>query len=178
MLGGSIGGYFIGDMLARDHSYAEGDASALSLAMGFGAVIPLVNLLAAKVTDHTVLAGFTIAGSVAATVAVHEATRNTGFTSGQGLILSLGTLAGTVMGTGFALIAKSDFQTGVLLASLGTIAGYSITFITLANSRSANSNAHSTDRSSLDLQFNPVGIVTALKGNLGTSEIAGVRYHF
>jgi hypothetical protein len=177
-LAGSIGGYFLGDILARNHSYADGDATALSLAASFGAIIPLMNLAAADVNDHTVLAGMTIAGSIAAAAIIHEATRNTGFTTGQGLTLSLGTLAGTLMGSGLGLLAKADFQAGVMLASLGTIAGYGITFVTMAHSQSATSHVRSQDKGSLDIQLNPVGIVTAFKGSLATSELAGVKYHF
>jgi len=170
-LAGSIGGYYAGYLLSTDHPYSDGDATVLWLGAALGGVIPLANLSAANVTDHVSLPLLSIAGSIAATAALHHATRFTHFTQSQALYIGLATAAGSLTGLGISLIAKGSGQTNVALASLGAIGGFCLAFAT----------THITPRESkttgsLNIQLNPTAL---LAGDVARPvQLAGLSYTF
>ena len=170
-LAGSVGGYYAGYLLAMDHPYSDGDATVLWLGATLGGVIPLVNLLEANVNDHVTLPLLSIAGSIAATAALHQATRSTNFTSSQAFNIVLATTAGGLALAGISLIAKGSEQTSVALASIGAVGGFCLAFAT----------THTTQRvskttGSLNIQLNPTALLASHVAR--PVPLAGLSYTF
>ncbi len=184
LLAGSVGGYFAGDFLARDHQYEAGDATALGLAATLGGAIPLVNLPLAGVDDHILWPGISMLGSIGAMYAAHEATRHTRFMQSQGTMIALGTAAGVLLGTGVALIAKSDPQSGFLLGSAGALAGYIASFSIQAHAHQGYGDAQEESPSKFHIGVNPTGLVQAFNPQWAANDktpvspILNVSYHW
>ena len=136
-----------------------------------GGAIPLANLTAAEATDHVTIPLLSIAGSIAATAAMHEATRYTNFTQSQGFNIGLATLAGGLTLTGISLLAKGSTQTSVALASIGAVGGFCLAF---ANTTTTPRVSKSTG--SLNIQLNPAALFATRVA--APVPLAGLSYTF
>ncbi|MCC7262628.1 MAG: hypothetical protein IT369_08925 [Candidatus Latescibacteria bacterium] len=125
-------GLYAGDWLAQHRDYTRGDAYVLRAGgfLGALAALPLVNLTGTESKRAHV--GGAMAGMAIGTGINDRLLQKQDFSFGQGLIISGGELAGTLLGLGLTYLADTDGHFDDLAyfssAALGGLGGFTLTF--------------------------------------------------
>lgn len=121
-----------GNLLAKDQPYTRGDAYVLEGASLLGAYIPLAVLDLFDVKGGKTYAAASMAGAGAGLYLAHGSLlRGKDFTTGQGILIQLGTLGGGLIGAGIAYLLSSNRGNGTLLltsSAIGALGGFAITY--------------------------------------------------
>jgi hypothetical protein len=137
-LAGSAAGFAAGALMAQNHTYTRGNASAVLTAGVYGTYIPLAiyaSAIAYNTSNNpsTGLALIGIAGNVGGVILANDLMQDRHFSTAEGTAVILGTTAGFLIGSGvgYILTSSSGFQSsawGFTIPSvMGTIAGFAIT---------------------------------------------------
>lgn len=153
-LGFSAAGYAIGTAMSNSRHYTAGDATILANLGMLGAIVPPSLLSVTDSEDENLYIGAAIAGSIGGLVLGHSLLAERDFTSSQGSYVSLGTLAGGVMGLGVVFLTNTDSGKAYAIAgSAGATLGFALMYGGYADQAAAASKSLS-----LDVQVNPVGL--------------------
>lgn len=175
VLAGAAAGLALGYPIARRRRYSAGDVTVVSAAGYLGAYtgLALVDMFEPDINDGSDGGRWYAAGGMAGTVAGllvgDRLVRPTEFSEGQGWLIALGTVAGGAVGLGGAYLLVGDTEDSgdsrVYLAasSVGAMAGYGITFRSLA----PDAQRAESGMEAFDVQVNPVGAALALSGSAG-----------
>lgn len=124
-LSGSMVGLGTGDMLARKGKYSVGDAYVVRASAGLGAMVPIAVLSLMDTQNPKSYTAGAMVGSFAGLILGHEVVKNTNYTFQQGLMLHMGTIAGSLVGLGAGYMFFKDNGKALITSStLGAIAGY------------------------------------------------------
>lgn len=107
-LAGSAAGLYAGRRLSRMEPYTEGDVTVLGTAGGLGFYTTAAALELTDVSSPRLGAALLMAGTTAGMAVGRRLSHDVDFTRGQGVFLSLGTLAGGLFGAGLATIIEGD----------------------------------------------------------------------
>lgn len=161
---GSAAGIASGVLLAKNQSYTKGDALVLRGAGFLGAYVPLAAMVIAEPSNekaYTVAATF---GSVAGIAMGHILTKENDFTTGQGILICLGEVAGGLIGLGTGYLITPDARelekVLVTTSALGAIGGFAL--ITSIYTKKAKAEDKSY---SFNLNLNPYGLLGLATGN-------------
>lgn len=161
LLLGSGMGMFGGALLANAQPYTRGDAYVVRATGFLGAYTPIAILDIAGVEEGKVYLATSMLGAVGGIGLGHILTKDKDFTTGQGTLITLGELAGGLVGLGFAyLISPSKSPASevfTMSTSLGAIAGFWITY------RSFATDAHKPEgHSSWGIHISPSMPMTSI----------------
>jgi hypothetical protein len=157
---GSAGGMIAGNVLSNQQPYTRGDAIVLEGAGLLGAYIPIAALDLFGVEGGKTYDAASMLGSVAGLALAHGSLlRGKDFTTGQGVLIQLGTLGGALTGAGIAYLLSSSRADGTLFltsSAIGAVGGFAITYSLFskeAQTREGNS--------SWNLNLFPGGLLTS-----------------
>jgi len=158
---GSAAGLGAGNLLANDQPYTRGDAFILEATGLLGAFIPIAALDLTGVKDGKTYTAVSMAGGVAGLALAHASLlRGRDFTTGQGLIVQLGTLGGALTGIGMAYLLSSNGADETLFltsSTVGAFGGFALTYNLFSK------EAQTAEKgSSWDLHLLPVGLLSPL----------------
>ena len=129
---GSGMGFVAGNLLAKDQPYTRGDAFVLEGTSLLGAYIPLAALDLFGVKGGKTYTAASMAGAVTALYVAHGyLLRGKDFTTGQGIMIQLGTLGGGLIGAGIAYLLSSDRGDATLFltsSAIGALGGFALTY--------------------------------------------------
>jgi hypothetical protein len=130
---GSAGGLIAGGLLASDQSYTRGDAFVLEGAGLLGSYVPLAALELLGVESGKTYIAASMLGSVAGIALAHGSlVRGKDFTTGQGVLIQLGTVGGALAGAGIAyLVSPRGNGDGTLFltsSAIGAVGGFALTY--------------------------------------------------
>lgn len=163
VLVGSGAGITTGAMLAKYMRYSRGDVMVLRTASMLGALLPIGVLSSGKDADDEVIAASAMVGSVAGAVLGHQFVRSQHFTTEQGRIISLGTIAGGLFGFGIVAGSESaDNGTYWLAGTIGATCGFLATSLTTLGQNRAPKRMSSQD---LEFSINPIGLADATRSD-------------
>ncbi len=157
---GSAAGYYFGKRLADMHEYTLGDAIALRSTMLIGGLVSntLVNYVANESHKSEPYTIGTIVGCAAGAYFGKTQLDGKDLTNGQGILVGLGSTAGSLIGLGFGFLIMPDEveNANYLLtgASIGALGGYFLTFGSIEN-RLAHNISEELD---INLTFNPAAL--------------------
>jgi hypothetical protein len=177
-LAGAAGGVALGPPLARRRDYSVGDVTALSTAgyLGGYAGLALVDMF--QVDHDQWYAAGAMAGNAAGLFVGDRLVRRTEFTPGQGWLVALGTVAGGAVGLGGAYLLVGDdddhedpSRVYFAASTLGAVAGYGVTFRSLAPDAPRFPQGSRSGAGGLDLRLHTVGVVLAASGAGGGRQV-------
>lgn len=162
MLLGSAAGMFGGSQLAAHRRYSYGDASVMRDVILLGVLASQMVTRWSDPEGTKPYIGAAMAGSGVGLAAGDFLVRDTDFSAGQSVLVTLGTLAGGTLGLGLAYLTTlngSDHGGLVVTAStLGAGAGFAATYLSFR----AEARRAQTDRSSWRLELSPVALAAGL----------------
>jgi len=171
MLGGSAGGFLLGNTMANAQSYTAGDAHVTAATSLLGGFVPL--FFAEMIdpdgdnSDGKLHIGGVMLGATGGMLIGGELVRGKDFTTSQATYIGLGELAGGLLGLGVSYLLTSE-TTGnnralyLGVSSAGAVGGFGL----LYNLMSKESRA-TTDMEEgflYDFDISPSGIATLLRG--------------
>jgi hypothetical protein len=148
VLSGAGLGLVAGRMITRHQDYTRGDAYLLGHSGLLGSWLAITTYLLADGEDGQTGAAIATTGALAGLALGHRLGRGRDFTSGQGIMIGLGELAGALVTTGLAYVLSPDSMTDREEAKLYTSAialGSAAGFYTLyrsAEEKAASSHRH------------------------------------
>ena len=158
---GSAAGYYFGKKLADKHEYTLGDAITLRTTLFMGALVSSTIVSYLTPSDYDDSKAYSIgaiAGSAAGVYFGMKQLEGRDLTNGQGVLIGLGSTAGSLIGLGFGfLILPEASDSPDLLftgASLGAIGGYLLTSRILEKKIAFKKN----DNFDINLSFNPAAL--------------------
>jgi hypothetical protein len=164
MLLGSAAGMFGGAQLAAHRAYSYGDATVMRDAILLGVFAGLM------VTDWSVPEGHkpfiqaAMVGSVVGLAAGDFLVRDTEFTNGQSVMVTLGTLAGAAVGLGFGNITTSHIDDNGRYLMTASMVGSALGFAATYRSFLREAKRAQTDRSSWRLELSPAALAVNAPG--------------
>lgn len=154
---GSGAGLLAGKYLAGNQPYTRGDAYVLGGAGFLGAYIPVALVDIADPDDGKVYTAAAMLGSVFGLGLGDRLVRGKDFSTGQGRLITLGEMAGGLIGLGVAYIVSSEDENSALYLNsiaLGATAGFWLMY------RSFAKDARSYEQSSSwNIQLAPEGLL-------------------
>jgi hypothetical protein len=159
LLGSGVG-FVAGSLLAKDQPYTRGDSFVLEATSLLGAYIPLATLDLFGVKGGKTFTAASMAGAVAALYVAHGyLLRGKDFTTGQGIMIQLGTLGGGLMGAGIAYLLSSDRGDATLFltsSAIGALGGFALTYGQFSGQAQTKESS-----SSWRLNLNPTGLLAS-----------------
>ena len=132
VLVGSAGGLIAGDLLTNRQPYTRGDAFILEGAGLLGAYLPIAALDLFDVEAGKTYTAVSMAGSVAGLALAHQSlVRGKDFSTGEGILVQLGTVGGALVGAGIAYLLSSDRGDETLFltsSAIGALGGFAYTY--------------------------------------------------
>lgn len=176
-LGAGVATVAAGRWMSRDDSYTVGDGRALRATGFLGATVgAAAGDLFTDEDDKAVLLGL-VAGAGVSTLLGHNFLVNElDFTSGQGLLVLTGQIAGGLVGLGIGVLidenAESDLFTSA--AALGSLAGYGLAYGAFKDEaarahRNRASGGQGAAEGGVDVQFQLSGLLLPLMNKGGPS---------
>lgn len=163
VLVGSGAGITTGALLTKHLRYSRGDVMVLRTASMLGALLPIGALSSGKDADDEVIAASAMIGSVAGAVLGHQLVRSQHYTTEQGRIISLGTIAGGLFG--FGIVAGHgtlDNGTYWLAGTIGATCGFLVTSLTTLDQNKPRQRMSSDN---LEFSINPIGLADAARSD-------------
>ena len=157
----SAAGYYFGKKFADKHEYTLGDAIALRTTIFTGALvsITLVDYFSHEYESTKPYTVGTILGSAIGGYLGMRHLRNKDLSTGQGILIGLGTTAGCLIGLGFGALIMPENADGpdILLtgASLGAIGGYLLSSNAIIKKLAFNQNKNFD----INFAFNPAALL-------------------
>ncbi len=179
----SAAGYYFGKKFADKHEYTLGDAIALRTTIFTGALvsITLVDYFSDEYESSKPYTVGTILGSAIGGYLGMRHLRNKDLSTGQGILIGLGTTAGCLIGLGFGALIMPENADGpdILLtgASLGAIGGYLLSSNAIMKKLAFNQN----ENFDINFAFNPAALLIKNTNNLRPDyipSVAAVRITF
>lgn len=165
---GSAAGYYFGKKLADRHEYTLGDAITLRTTLFMGGLVSntIVNYFVPDNNDNSKpYTMATIAGCAAGTYFGMKQLEGKNLTNGQGILIGLGSTAGSLIGLGLGFLAmpEDSNNTDILFtgASLGAIGGYFLSSKFIRKKIAYNNNNFD-----INLAFNPTALFLQNSNNL------------
>jgi hypothetical protein len=157
---GSAGGMIAGNLLTNHQPYTRGDAFVLEGAGLLGAYIPIAALDLFGVEGGKTYEAASMLGSVAGLALAHGSLlRGKDFTTGQGVLVQLGTLGGALTGAGIAYLFSSSRGDGTLFltsSAIGALGGFALTYSLFSKDAQTREGS-----SSWNLNLFPGGLLTS-----------------
>jgi hypothetical protein len=182
ILVGSGVGLVAGHLLAKDQPYTRGDAFVLEGTSLLGAYVPLAMLDLFNVKSGKTYTAVSMAGAVTGLYLAHGyLLRGKDFTTGQGIMIQLGTLGGGLIGAGIAYLLSSDRGDGTLLltsSAIGAVGGFALTYGQFSGQAQAKESS-----SSWRLNLNPAGLLASKfmkdpSGSIARLPFLNLEYRF
>lgn len=165
MLLGSAAGMLGGSQLAAHRAYSYGDASVMRDATLLGVFAGIMVTDWYNPDGHKPFIAAAMAGSAAGLAVGDFLVRDTEFTNGQSVMVTLGTLAGMAVGLGVGNVTTSNVDDNgrylLTTSMVGSALGFAATYRSfLPEARRAH-----TDRSSWRLELSPAALVMNAPGS-------------
>jgi len=162
ILGGSILGISSGLFLNKHTNYTRGDAFALRTSGLLGASIPATILFAADISGDNSGKYYSLSASLGAISGLafgHVLAKKNDFTTNQGVLIQLGTLAGGAMGLGLTYLVTDEDHAIVSAGTIGALLGYGLLTSSFAKRKSLKKD----NRVSFNFSLNPNAILSFSK---------------
>jgi hypothetical protein len=160
MLAGSALGLAGGSALAAHRSYTYGDAVVMRDGILLGVfAAEMVTRWFDPSHDKTYISA-AMAGSAVGLVAGDRLVRNTDFTSGQSVVITLGMIAGGLFGLGAAYVTRPE-DNGMLEITTSMV-GAGIGFAATYHSLGAQARHAAVQQSSWRMEFSPAALAVSL----------------
>jgi len=155
---GSATGLLTGTFLANQQPYSRGDAAVLRAVGILGAYVPLAMVDFTNPKDKRYYTATSMIGSIVGLRLGHTLVKGKDFSTGYGTLITLGELAGGLVGLGGAYLVSSENAENSSLfltsSSIGAMAGFWLMY------RSFEQEAQISEKgSSWNFNFNPEGLV-------------------
>jgi hypothetical protein len=183
LLGGGIG-YFVGNLITNSQNYTVGDASILANCGLLGAYVPFVINALTETESGEAVVGTALLGAAAGFYIGDRLVVGKDFTKSQGTYISIGTLAGGLLGgaLGFLIEGKdlnSDGKMVALFSCVGAIGGFTIMYESFIDKAKVPD-----DKTFLEFEFNPgsYAVSKLFKNSRSLNQpyvpMIGLRYRF
>ncbi|TAL68061.1 MAG: hypothetical protein EPN82_11715 [Bacteroidetes bacterium] len=187
MLGGLLGsgvGYFAGNLISNSQNYTVGDASILANCGMLGAYLPLMINAIAETKDGESVVATVLLGAASGIFIGDRLVLGKDFTKSQGTFISIGTLAGGLLGGSIGFLFEgndlnSDGKMVMLFSALGAIGGFTVMYESFKDKARVPEN-----RTSLEFEFNPGSYAVSKLYNNSKSlyqpyiPMVGLKYRF
>ncbi len=183
LLGGGLG-YFVGNYLSNSQNYTVGDASVLSNCGLLGAYFPMMINVLTDTKSGDIVVGSVLLGTTAGLYIGDRLVVGKDFTKSQGTFISIGTLAGGLLGgaLGYAIEGNNMSSNGkmiTMLSAFGALGGFTIMYEFFKDKAKVPDS-----RTSLEFEFNPGSYAASQLFKNSKSfyqpyvPMVGVRYRF
>lgn len=176
----SAAGLYVGKRKGDTHQYTKGDVIAFKSGVFLSAYLSLVLINYAKPDDSQPYSVGILVGSTIGYLYTNSIIRDQNFTAGQGVLISLGEMAGGLLGLGIGYFLTPDInEPDIFLtaSALGAVTGYGLMFRHFSRKAQKGENS----KMSLNFHFNPLGL-TKITGNFYKNgiypELLGFRCTF
>jgi hypothetical protein len=178
---GTAGGAAAGYALSRTQPFTRGDAFVVRNAGFLGAHVglALATMVDPDERHGKLYSGLAMLGATAGLGLGARLAHGRDFTTAQGTFVTLGHLAGGLVGLGLGVVASGDGDDGSLLvttSAMGAALGYGLIYGSFA------SEAKVAAAGNLDLYVNPLALATLVRELPGARDrpvpVAGVSYRF
>lgn len=176
MLGGSAGGFLLGNAMANAQPYTAGDASVVGATALLGGFVPL--FFAELIdpdgdnTDGKIHVGGVMLGATGGMLIGGELVRGKDFTNSQATYIGLGEAAGGLLGLGISYLLASENGAGNISAylgasSAGAVGGYALLYNLMSPQARTRSDREGDEKDGFlyDFQVSPSGLATLFSGN-------------
>jgi hypothetical protein len=169
LLGSGVG-LLAGKLLADHQPYTRGDAHVLCATGLLGGYIPLAVIDISGTENEKAYTAASMLGAVAGIGLGHKLVKGRDFTTGQGILIKLGEVAGGLIGLGVAYLVSSEDEDNSVLyltsSSIGAAGGFWLMYRPYAERARTGSES-----SLLNINFRTEGLLTlALGGRISLAQ--------
>jgi hypothetical protein len=161
---GSLGGAYLGYRMGEAGGYTQGDARIYALGGLLGPSLMAALLEPTGVQGPRVGSTLLLASNVGGLLAGRALVGGRDFTPAQGSLVTLGTFAGGLFGSGLSTILDTSPEATQIVGSLSAIAGYAGTYLFFERSARVDSDA-SASASGFDVEVHPGGVAQSVLGD-------------
>ncbi len=175
MLGGSVGGFLLGNAMANAQPYTAGDANVVGATALLGGFVPLffAELLDpdADNSDGKIHVAGVMLGATGGMLLGGQLVRGKDFTNSQATYIGLGEVAGGLLGFGLSYLlapenGSDNIATYLGAGTAGAVGGYALLYNLMSQQARATADEEADDKEGFlyDFQVSPSGIATLFSG--------------